>query len=249
MPQQQRALPWLDLNDRFPDLTKAWPADSDAPGLLAVGGSLDVERLIDAYSQGIFPWYSQGQPILWWSTDPRMVLQVERFRLHRSLRKSIKNFVVNPRCEIRFDSDFAAVIARCAHTARSGQGGTWIVPEMQAAYCALHKAGHAHSVETWVDGEMVGGLYCVSIGRAVFGESMFALRTDASKLALAALVGFCRAHGVGLIDCQQNTRHLASLGGAEIPRSEFAHHVHSAVAQAPMVWRFEPLYWSHLLDT
>lgn len=245
---QQHSLPWLDPGDDFPDVTQAWGQDTDAPGLLAVGSSLDVERLISAYSHGIFPWYSQGQPILWWSTDPRMVLTVANFRLHRSLKKTLQHFRANPRCEIRFDSAFEAVIGHCANTARNGQGGTWILPEMQAAYRALHQAGHAHSVETWVDGELAGGLYCVAIGRAVFGESMFALRTDASKLALAALVGFCRASGVQQIDCQQNTRHLASLGAAEMPRAQFVAQVQQAIGQPAPLWRFDPLYWNHLLD-
>jgi leucyl/phenylalanyl-tRNA--protein transferase len=177
-----------------------------------------------------------------------MVLQVSQFRLHRSLKRTIRNFQTLAGCEIRFDTAFAAVIGHCAHTARSGQGGTWIVEEMQAGYRALHRAGFAHSVETWVDGELVGGLYCVAIGRAVFGESMFAHRTDASKLALAALVGFCRAQGVELIDCQQNTQHLASLGAAEIPRAAFVQRVQKAIALEPLIWRFEPLYWDHLLD-
>jgi leucyl/phenylalanyl-tRNA--protein transferase len=177
-----------------------------------------------------------------------MVLQIDQFKLHRSLKKTIKTFKANRRCEIRFDSEFAKVIGHCAHTERSGQGGTWIVPEMQAAYCALHQAGHAHSVETWIDGELVGGLYCVAIGRAVFGESMFAHRTDASKLALAALVGFCRAQGVELIDCQQNTRHLASLGASEMPRAAFVQRVQKAIVREPLHWRFEPLYWSNILD-
>lgn len=245
---QQRSLPWLDPGDKFPPVSEAWGPDSEAPGLLAAGGNLAVEQLLSAYSNGIFPWYSQGQPILWWSTDPRMVLQVENFRLHRSLKKTIQHFRADPRCEIRFDSAFDTVIGHCAHTPRSGQGGTWIVPEMQAAYRALHQAGHAHSVETWVDGELVGGLYCVAIGKAVFGESMFALRTDASKLALAALVGFCRYAGVQQIDCQQNTQHLASLGAAEMPRAQFVAQVQQAIGLAGPVWRFEPLYWKHLLD-
>ena len=244
----QRALPWLEPGDSFPDVAHAWPLDSDAPGLLAAGGGLDAQSLVRAYSHGIFPWYSQGQPILWWSTDPRMVLQVEQFQLHHSLRKAIKSFRNSPHCEIRFDSAFAAVIGHCAQTERNGQGGTWIVDEMRSAYLALHKAGYAHSVETWIDGELVGGLYCVAIGRAVFGESMFAHRTDASKLALAALVGFCRAQGVELIDCQQNTKHLASLGAGEIPRAQFVQRVSAAIDLQPMVWRFEPLYWAYLLD-
>lgn len=245
---QQRALPWIEPGESFPEVEHAWPADSDAPGLLAVGGSLDVASLLRAYARGIFPWYSQGQPILWWSTDPRMVLHAKRFKLSHSLRKSVKRFAAHARCEIRFDSDFAAVIGHCAHTARNGQGGTWIVPEMQAAYRALHQAGYAHSVETWVDGVLVGGLYCVAIGRAVFGESMFAHQRDASKLALAALVGFCRAQGVAFIDCQQNTPHLASLGAIEMPRAAFVQRVQSAIALEPMDWRFEPLYWNLTLD-
>lgn len=242
-------LPWLEPGDPFPDVEDAWTADSDAAGLLAAGGSLDVASLVRAYSHGIFPWYSRGQPILWWSTDPRMVLEVSRFKLHRSLKKTIQRFRAASRCQIRFDTAFDTVISNCATTQRNGQGGTWIVPEMVAAYQSLHLAGHAHSVETWVDGDLVGGLYCVNIGKAVFGESMFAHRTDASKLALAALVCFCRANSVAFIDCQQNTAHLASLGAAEIPRARFAARVKAAIALESPAWRFDPLYWQHLLDT
>jgi leucyl/phenylalanyl-tRNA--protein transferase len=248
MPQQS-ALPWLEPGDAFPAISQAWPAASDAPGLLAAGGDLDVASLLRAYSRGIFPWYSRGQPILWWSTDPRMVLQVDQFKLHRSLKKTIQRFQADAQCAIRFDSAFNSVIEHCAHTARAGQGGTWILPEMVAAYQALHQAGHAHSVETWMDGELVGGLYCVNIGQAVFGESMFAHRTDASKLALAALVCFCRAKGLAMIDCQQNTAHLASMGAAELPRAEFAARVQAVIGLPPPLWRFDGLYWSHLLDS
>ena len=242
-------LAWLDPGEHFPDVMQAWPTDSDAPGLLAAGGSLDVASLLRAYAHGIFPWYSQGQPVLWWSTDPRMVLDTKRFVLHRSLKKTIQRFRADARCEIRIDSAFDRVIESCAHSERRGQSGTWIVPEMVAAYQALHRAGHAHSVETWVDGELVGGLYCVSLGQAVFGESMFARRSDASKLALAALVAFCRAQGVAMIDCQQNTAHLSSLGATETPRSVFLSTVSRAMTQTAPAWRFEPLYWTHLLDT
>jgi leucyl/phenylalanyl-tRNA--protein transferase len=248
MPKQP-PLPWLEPGDAFPDVTHAWGAHSDAAGLLAAGGSLDVESLVRAYSNGIFPWYSQGQPILWWSTDPRMVLQVGQFKLHRSLKKTIQRFRANPHCEIRFDSAFDRVIDHCAHTSRYGQGGTWILPEMIAAYQALHRAGHAHSVETWIDGVLAGGLYCVAIGQAVFGESMFAHHTDASKLALAALVSFCRAHGVVQIDCQQNTPHLASMGATEMARALFVAQTQRAIALAPLDWRFEPLYWQHILNS
>jgi len=240
-------LPWLDPGDPFPDASKAWGEDQPAPGLLAAGGDLDVPTLQRAYSGGIFPWFSEGQPILWWSTDPRMVLFTGEFRLHRSLRKTLKHFIEDPRCEIRFDSAFTRVIRACAGSPREGQSGTWIVPQMVHAYEALHAAGHAHSVETWVDGELVGGLYCVNIGRAVFGESMFTRVADASKIALAALVAWCRNAQVRMIDCQQNTRHLASLGAREIPRREFVRQVATRASARPAPWQFEPVYWNALL--
>ena len=239
-------LPWLEPGDPFPPVTQAWGEQSDAPGLLAAGGDLTVDTLVRAYGQGIFPWYSRGQPILWWSTDPRMVLQVDHFRLHRSLRKTLQRFADSPGCEIRIDHAFAEVIRSCAGSPRRGQQGTWILPEMQQAYLRLHRAGRAHSFETWVDGELVGGLYCVALGRAVYGESMFARVTDASKIALAALVALCRQHGVAMIDCQQNTAHLASLGAAEMPRVDFLHHIASACSQPAPEWKFSPLYWQHL---
>ena len=210
---------------------------------------LDVPHLAQAYAQGIFPWFSTGQPILWWSPDPRMVLRVADFRLHRSLRRTLQHFRADPRCEVRVDGDFRAVIRACAETPRAGQSGTWIVPPMVAAYEALHEAGLAHSVETWVDGRLAGGLYCVALGRAVFGESMFAHAADASKIALAALVCLCRRNAVAMIDCQQNTRHLASLGAREIPRADWLAHVARARAEPPCAWRFEPLYWDELLPS
>ncbi|WP_395059807.1 leucyl/phenylalanyl-tRNA--protein transferase [Polaromonas sp.] len=247
MPKSPHTLPWLDADDAFPLVETAWGEGDPAPGLLAAGRTLDVACLVQAYGLGIFPWFSAGQPILWWSPDPRMVLRTQNFRLHRSLRKSIANFRSAPIHEIRFDTAFAKVISACANTPRAGQAGTWIVPDMVRAYIALHQAGHAHSVETWINGELVGGLYCVNIGGMVFGESMFAHRTDASKLALAALVAFCRAHGIAMIDCQQNTRHLASLGAAEIPREEFVAHVGDRKALTSPQWEFEPLYWNQLM--
>lgn len=225
----------------------AWAEGDPAPGLLATGRSLDVATLRQAYAQGIFPWFGVGQPILWWSPNPRMVLQTQHFKLHRSLRKSLLRFIDAPGHEVRFDTAFEAVIHACAGTPREGQAGTWIVPDMVKAYTALHHAGDAHSVETWVDGELVGGLYCVNLGGMVFGESMFAHRTDASKIALAALVAFCRANGLPLIDCQQNTRHLASLGASEIPRAEFVAHVAVNAAQTTPRWEFDALYWNQIL--
>ena len=240
-------LPWLEPGEDFPPVERAWGRGSDAPGLLAAGGSLDVDSLCRAYAHGIFPWFSPGQPILWWSTDPRMVLKVKEFRLHRSLRKTLQKFVITPGCEIRFDSAFQDVISACAGSPRPGQDGTWIVPAMVRAYTELHRAGHAHSVETWMNGQLVGGLYCVSLGRAVYGESMFARASDASKIALAALVAFCRAHEITLIDCQQNTPHLATLGAKEIPRVDFLRHIDVARQLPPPRWQFQPLYWQQLL--
>jgi leucyl/phenylalanyl-tRNA---protein transferase len=239
-------LPWLASGEAFPEVSKAWGRDDPVPGLLAGGADLSVAKLRDAYTHGIFPWYSAGQPILWWSPDPRMVLRVADFKLHRSLRKSLKEFLQTPGCEVRIDHDFAAVIAACASTTRDGQAGTWILQEMQAAYIALHQAGLAHSIETWKDGQLIGGLYCTAIGSAVFGESMFARQTDASKIALCALVALCRSQGVALIDCQQNTAHLASLGAAEISREAFCAEVLSS-ARNPMQWRADCIKWE-LLD-
>jgi leucyl/phenylalanyl-tRNA--protein transferase len=246
MRKSPHSLPWLAADEAFPPVATAWGEHDPAPGLLAAGRTLEVASLLHAYGLGIFPWFSAGQPILWWSPDPRMVLRTRNFRLHRSLRKSIAHFREAADHEIRFDSAFARVIAACAGTPRAGQSGTWIVPDMVQAYTALHRAGHAHSVETWIGGELAGGLYCVNIGGMVFGESMFAHRTDASKLALAALVAFCLAHDIDMIDCQQNTRHLASLGAAEIPREAFVAQVAASKARPAPRWKFEPLYWNQL---
>ncbi|HZY18313.1 MAG TPA: leucyl/phenylalanyl-tRNA--protein transferase [Ramlibacter sp.] len=239
-------LPWLDPGDPFPPAFQAWDASQPAPGLLAAGGALDVPTLERAYQGGIFPWFSEGQPILWWSTDPRMVLFTAEFKLHRSLRKTLQRFVADPRCEIRFDHDFAGVIRACAGTPREGQSGTWIVPDMVRAYEAFYAAGRAHSVETWIDGRLAGGLYCVNLGQAVFGESMFTHAPDASKIALAALVAFCRAHRIECIDCQQNTRHLASLGAREIPRQAFVAAVAERARRPAPRWEFLPVYWREL---
>jgi leucyl/phenylalanyl-tRNA--protein transferase len=240
-------LPWLDPGDPFPDPARAWDDGQPAPGLLAAGGALDVDSLHRAYSSGIFPWFSEGQPILWWSTDPRMVLLPTEFRLHRSLRKTIARLEASPGFQIRIDSAFEEVIRACATSPRAGQSGTWIVPQMVRAYCAFHRAGYAHSVEAWIDGRLAGGLYCVAIGRAVFGESMFTRTPDASKVALAALVAFCLEHGIAMIDCQQNTQHLASLGAREIPRAPFVAQVEQSVKKPAADWRFEPIYWQRLL--
>ena len=243
----KHSLPWLEPGEPFPDVAQAWGAAAPAPGLLAAGGALDVPTLRQAYTHGIFPWFSAGQPILWWSPEPRMVLQTAHFRLHRSLRKTLQALLLQGRLEVRMDTAFTSVIGACAEAPRRGQDGTWILPEMVAAYTALHQAGFAHSVETWIDGELVGGLYCVAVGRAVFGESMFARRTDASKMALAALVAFCRQHGIPQVDCQQNTGHLATLGAAEMPRQAFLEVVQAQQTAPAPCWTFEPLYWKQVL--
>lgn len=239
---------WLDDTSLdFPSSSQALGPDSDAPGLLAAGGDLSPARLQAAYSRGIFPWYGPDQPPLWWAPDPRMVLQTENFKVSRSLRKTLTHFNHNPACEIRVDSATDEVLSACAAAAREGQSGTWILPEMQAAYLRWAEAGVVHSIETWVDGELAGGLYGVNLGGMFFGESMFMRRTDASKIALAALVCLCRQHGIAWIDCQQNTRHLASMGAAEVPRRAFEAHLLKALAKpAPAAWYFHPALWTQL---
>jgi len=219
-------LPWLTGNCPFPPLSAAL---QEPNGLLAVGGDLSPERLLEAYRRGIFPWYSPGEPILWWSPDPRMVLFPDEFKVSRSLGKTLRQDWY----EVRLDSAFREVIQACAETPRPGQHGTWIVPEMQAAYARLHELGLAHSVEVWASGELIGGLYGIALGRMFYGESMFSWRTDASKIATAHLARFLGSHGFGMIDCQMKTSHLASLGAREIPRSEFIARLTSLTAEGP----------------
>jgi leucyl/phenylalanyl-tRNA--protein transferase len=240
-------LTWIDETTPLPPARMAMGPDDDAPGLVAVGGRVTPARLEEAYRKGIFPWYSAGQPVLWWSPDPRMVLPVAEFKLSQSLRKTIRKFARTPGCEIRVDSQFAQVMAFCADTPRDGQDGTWIVPAMQDAYVAWHRLGRAHSVETWIDGALVGGLYGVSIGRMFFGESMFSHRSDASKIALAALICLCRERGVPWIDCQQNTRHLASLGAHEVSRADFEQHLALTLQKADISdWSYHSGLWARL---
>jgi leucyl/phenylalanyl-tRNA---protein transferase len=219
-------------------------ADDEAPGLLAAGGRVTTARLEEAYRKGVFPWFSQGQPVLWWSPDPRMVLPVADFHITRSLRKTLRRFRRTPGCQVRIDSAFRQVITACAGTPREGQDGTWILPPMVEAYVAWHQVGRVHSVETWIDGHLCGGLYGVGIGRMFFGESMFSHRTDASKIALAALVAFCRSKGITLIDCQQNTGHLASMGAHEVPRSEFERHLSLTLGAGEVAdWSYHEDMW------
>ncbi len=247
MKRSEKPVPWLIAGEVFPKLSSAWGPNEPAPGLLAAGGALDVQSLLRAYGAGIFPWFSLGQPILWWSPNPRMVLKTNEFKLHRSLKKTLRRFLDTPNCVVRFDSAFEQVISACANAPRDGQTGTWIVPDMITAYIDLHKTGHAHSVETWVNGNLVGGLYCVNLGGMVFGESMFAHQTDASKIALSALVSFCKAKGISMIDCQQNTQHLSSFGASEINRKDFVAHVSQQAKNPTPEWIFEPTYWGEVL--
>jgi leucyl/phenylalanyl-tRNA--protein transferase len=240
-------LHWIDEDSPLPAARFALGPASDAPGLVAAGARVTPARLEEAYRKGIFPWYGPGQPVLWWSPDPRMVLPVDEFRVSHSMRKTLRRFARAPGCEIRFDHAFARVIQACAATPRPGQDGTWIVPEMVAAYTEWHAAGRVHSVETWIDGTLCGGLYAVAIGRMVFGESMFAHRTDASKIALAALVAFCRRHGVAWIDCQQRTAHLASFGAREVPRPDFEAHLTRSLGKPDIGdWSYDPADWQYL---
>lgn len=239
-------LTWMLPGDPFPSLSRTWGPTSDAPGLLAAGGALDVETLRDAYARGIFPWFNESQPTLWWSPDPRMVLATAEFKLHDSLRKTLRRFQNDARCEIRMNSNFAHVIRQCAQAPRQGQNGTWIVPAMVDAYIDFHHAGYAHSVETWIDGAMVAGLYFVAMGRAVYGESMFTQVRDGSKIALAALVAHCRANEVPQLDCQQVTAHLSRLGARPVQRAQFLATMQAARAQTPVDWVFSADNWKFL---
>ncbi len=229
-------IPWLRSTASFPPLDRAL---ADPNGLLAASADLTPERLLDAYRHGVFPWYSEGQPVLWWSPDPRMVLYVDELRVSRSLRKT----VCSGRFDIRVDSAFRQVMQGCAMAPRLGQLGTWITPQIVDAYCTLAREGFAHSVEAFQDGELVGGLYGVSIGRMFYGESMFAQAADASKVTLVHLAAMLRSNAMPLIDCQQDTPHLARLGARPIPRIDFARHLTALVASPPpALWRPVPAF-------
>jgi leucyl/phenylalanyl-tRNA--protein transferase len=225
-------IPWLDNNAPFPPLSRAL---LEPNGLLAAGGELSAERLVEAYRRGIFPWYSAGQPLLWWSPDPRMVLVPAALKISRSLAKRLRKRDF----EVRVDSAFERVMRECA-APREGHDGTWITDDMVAAYTRLHRRGLAHSVETWIEGELAGGLYGVALGRMFYGESMFTRATDASKIALAHLARQLQRWGFGLIDCQMQTSHLASLGAREMARSEFVRQLKVLVnCEPPPSWQFD----------
>lgn len=224
----QTMIPWLNENSPFPPVANAL---KEPNGLLAAGGSLTPHRLLNAYRHGIFPWFNAEDPILWWSPDPRMVLFPDEFRISSSFAKVLRN---KPH-EVQIDSAFEQVMRACA-APREGQPGTWIDEQMIAAYCELYRQGHAHSIETWIDGRLAGGLYGVSIGRMFYGESMFSQEANASKIALAHL---CR-QGPLMIDCQMHTPHLASLGARLIPRDKFIARLEELVNCEPVNWQSDP---------
>jgi leucyl/phenylalanyl-tRNA--protein transferase len=223
-------LAWLERGDPFPRVERAL---KNPNGLLAAGADLSLERLLEAYRRGIFPWYSSGQPPLWWSPDPRMVLECEALKVSRSLSKSMRN----KGYQVRIDTAFPEVLRGCS-APRRDDAGTWLGPDMRVAYLRLHSAGYAHSFETWREGELVGGLYGVALGRMFYGESMFSRATDASKVALVGLVQVLRSRGFPLIDCQVHTPLLESLGAREISRREFLRALASLVnyPEPPMKW-------------
>ena len=225
-------IPLLGPRDPFPPVARAL---RDPNGLLAVGADLSPARLVDAYSRGIFPWFDEGDPVLWWSPDPRMVLETSAVHVSRSLRRTLRS----GRYRVSMDEDFVGVMAGCA-APRAGQRGTWITDEMTAAYTRLFELGYAHSVEAWSADQLVGGLYGVAIGAMFFGESMFSRAADASKVALVSMARQLSAWGLPLIDCQMSTSHLASLGAREIPRAEFLRRIGPLVRAAPVgsPWRF-----------
>ncbi|NMG71266.1 leucyl/phenylalanyl-tRNA--protein transferase [Parazoarcus communis] len=206
-------IPWLVELDDFPAVERAL---REPDGLLAAGGELTPSWLLAAYHQGVFPWFSEGEPILWWSPDPRLVLRPQNVRIRRSLAKVLRR----GHFEVRLDSAFDQVIRACAEPREPG-GGTWISPAIQAAYCRMHELGYAHSVECWRDGKLVGGLYGIALGKVFFGESMFSRESDASKVALAYLARLLERYEFAMIDCQMTTPHLLSMGASEIPRTEF----------------------------
>lgn len=221
----------------FPDVEQA---EKEPNGLLAVGGDLSPSRLLEAYRKGIFPWYSEGQPILWWSPDPRTVLFPDQLRISRSLRKTLRKQLFSVSMDMCFDK----VIHACS-TPRQHEEGTWITPEMMAAYQQLHDLGYAHSVEAWQGAKLVGGLYGIALGKVFFGESMFSRATDASKVALAFLVDHLLERDYRMIDCQIYSEHLISLGAEEIPRQQFTSYLDSFCempGQETASWRCEPIY-------
>jgi leucyl/phenylalanyl-tRNA--protein transferase len=227
-------IPWLSPGEPFPPVTAAMKRPN---GLLAASlpSDLTAERLVQAYRAGIFPWYSQGEPALWWSPDPRMVLFVDEFHVSRSMRRQLREVAADLDLDLRADSAFETVMRACA-APRPGQDGTWITEPIVAGYCALARNGLAHCLELWRGRQLLGGIYGVCLGRMFFGESMFSRCPNGSKIALTTLVALLRREGVAMIDCQQSTAHLASLGAREIARMQFTGRVAEAVQRAPIDW-------------
>jgi leucyl/phenylalanyl-tRNA--protein transferase len=224
----------------FPD-----PHTASSEGLLAWGGDLTPQRLLHAYAQGIFPWFNDDDPILWWSPDPRLVLYPQDFKISKSFRRVLRN----GEYEVRFDHDFVATIRACGQIPRPGQQGTWLHPEMQEAYIELHRRGFAHSIETYMEGELVGGLYGIAMGKVFFGESMFARRPNASKIALAALRGVLGAKSYDFIDCQVETEHLVRLGAVTIPRDHFLGTLANALAKPGDIGLWADYKWEYQYES
>jgi leucyl/phenylalanyl-tRNA---protein transferase len=240
---------WLGPQDTFPNPLLVADPDPSVPGLIAVSERIYPNQLLQAYQLGIFPWYSDHQPVLWWSPDPRMILKPENFRCSHSLKKNIRQFLEDPHSEILVDADFAAVIRSCATSSRKDQDGTWITHEIMDAYGTLHQQGYAHSLAIMESSQLIGGLYCVAIGNMIFGESMFSRKPNASKLALAALSAWALQQGVAMIDCQQETAHLKSLGAAPIPRQDFLEQLRVSLNQSNIEksWNFNKNILVHYL--
>lgn len=240
---------WLGPEDSFPNPRFEADPDPSVPGLIAVSERIYPGQLSKAYQLGIFPWYSDNQPVLWWSPDPRMVLKPTQFKCSDSLQKIIRHFCQDAQSQILVDADFGAVIRSCATSSRKDQDGTWITHEIMDAYTALHEQGNAHSIAVTENGQLVGGLYCVSFGAMVFGESMFSRKSNASKIALAALAAWCQSIGVEMIDCQQETAHLHTLGAAPIPRKVFLEQLQNSLNQTNIKhsWNFDKTILHHWL--
>ncbi len=236
-------VPWLLPDEEFPDVSQS-STEKGIEGLLAISREMTPAQLVRAYRHGIFPWYSEGYPVMWWSTSPRMVLPTDRFIISHSLRKKLKqvhrSMHSNGPWQVRFDSAFDEVILCCAYTERTGQDGTWITGDIISNYSELHRQGIAHSAEVFFEGQLVGGAYGINLGKMFFGESMFAHRTDASKIALAYLTAHLKQQDVQLIDCQQETPHLASLGAGTISREAFSAHLDQVCDQPAVTGWHQP---------
>ena len=235
--------------DSFPNPLLSPDPDQSVPGLIAVSERIYPNQLLQAYQLGIFPWYSDEQPVLWWSPDPRMVLKPSDFHCSESLQKSIRHFCQDSQSELLVDADFGAVIRACATSTRKDQDGTWITHEIMDAYSTIYEQGYAHSIAVMENGALIGGLYCVAIGTMVYGESMFSRKPNASKIALAALSACCIQNHVAMIDCQQETSHLRSMGAKPIPRLDFLQQLQASVNQSNIVksWKFDKQILTHWL--